>query len=254
MNTIKNTFKKIYALSKFETNIATDDKFIFVYTLVFPAVYFIYVFFSQHPTTNTHGIYFTLTGFWSYILVMGISTGFIGGIMDMKMTNFLKMFYFITGNKTDIYYANLIPQMVIIQVEILIFDLLAGILLHISLTMFLAMLGAFLVNFLLIPIIAGFMFFFFLVPFKKLQAYTIFSTGYMFIGLGLLVVSNNSQLINTLLMIINPFTYITRVYYLTQGFSFSLFSLILILLIAVIYLTINAITIKKMDIVSTMQR
>jgi ABC-2 type transport system permease protein len=77
------------------------------------------------------------------------------------------MYTFISGDKRLIYYANLIPQMVILQIEIALFDLLAIIIYRPSTRVLSLISVCWLLNFVLIPIISFFTSIILVLPIKS---------------------------------------------------------------------------------------
>ncbi|GKT03333.1 hypothetical protein [Furfurilactobacillus entadae] len=247
--------KKTIALGKFETNIVLDNKLVIVYTLLFPAVFFLYHFFAGGARQLASGqVLQMLSGYWSYIIVAGVLNGIINGMINMRENNFLKMFSFIAGDKRLIFYANLIPQIFVIQVELLIFNVIALCCYRADGHVILSTLVAMLINFILIPIIVFFTAFLLLVPMKG-QESGIVITGYLVFGMGLLAVKSAQVGLNGILSFLAPTVYVKNVYQvLFSQTAPALMPALILSGIAVFYLLIGNLIIARINLNSATLR
>ncbi|GAJ25537.1 hypothetical protein JCM15457_404 [Liquorilactobacillus sucicola DSM 21376 = JCM 15457] len=155
---------KLKALGKVYIIDAFDNKFVFIYTLLFPALYFIYVNFEQIIQRNQYSastIVATFRPFWAYIVFIALLNMVIITTIDQRESGYYKEFYFIVGSKWLIFIANFIVQSIFIICELTVFTifgmialrswyfsilisgLLTGILAVIPVTMFLSVLFIF---------------------------------------------------------------------------------------------------------------
>ncbi|MBV0930769.1 hypothetical protein KTE19_08685 [Lentilactobacillus sp. IMAU92037] len=246
--------KKLYALSKFETNIVLSDKAIFLFTLLFPTVYFLFNAFTANSVHSVRNFYDVIPGFWTYMVLVGVINQITSAIVTMRENNFLKMFTFIAGDKRLIYYANLIPQIFIIQAEILIFDVVAALVYRVDPAVIEFMALTWLANFLIIPIVSFFTSLILLAP-VKVQTMGALMTGYIFLGLALAYISTGSFALNTVLAAINPGNFIIRAYILMiPGVSHHVSYLVMLAVVAVVYTIVSNVVISRMSLNSSTSR
>ncbi|GAF36230.1 hypothetical protein [Lentilactobacillus farraginis] len=247
---------KLRSLSEFEFRLALEDKVVFLYTLVFPAAYFLAISwrkFAAGGVTPASEILSNLFGFWAYIMLTGVINQITVTIFQMRENNFLKMYTFISGDKRLIYYANLIPQVMIIQIEIALFDVLA-ILIYRPSDRLLALIGIFwLINFILIPIIAFFTTVILILPIKA-RTLTMYLTGYIFAALALGTITFKSPLVTTIVTFINPVDFQETAYSLFLQHSQSLFAGTLLLVVGAAYIILGNLIISKMSLASRTSR
>jgi ABC-2 type transport system permease protein len=163
------------------------------------------------------------------------------------------MYTFISGDKRLIYYANLIPQMVILQIEVALFDLLAIIIYRPS-TRVLSLIGVcWLLNFVLIPIISFFTSIILVLPIKS-KTLTIYLTGYIFATLSLGAVYFKSPVLNTMVTIINPVDFQQNTYSLFAYQPHIVFIVLLLTIVGVTYIILGNVIISKMSLASRTNR
>ncbi|EEI24910.1 hypothetical protein B2D45_10365 [Lactobacillus hilgardii] len=249
-------FRKLISLIEFELRLALEDKVVFLYTLVFPAAYFLVMSwndFAAGRTTSNTDMVNNLFGFWSYIVIVGVLNQITITMFQMRENNFLKMYTFISGDKRLIYYANLIPQMVILQIEVALFDLLAIIVYRPS-TRVLSLIGVcWLLNFVLIPIISFFTSIILVLPIKS-KTLTIYLTGYIFATLSLGAVYFKSPVLNTMVTIINPVDFQQNTYSLFAYQPHIVFIVLLLTIVGVAYIILGNVIISKMSLTSRTNR
>lgn len=245
-------FKKLSALSKFEVNIALDNKGLFIYTLVFPALYFIYAFVSSNHDLTNLAIRYHLLGFWSYIILTGVLNQVITAMISMRENSFLKMFTFISGDRRLIFYANLIPQTLVIQAEILIFDIIAAVFYRPDLEILEFMFACWLLNFIIIPVVAFYTSFLLAIPMRA-QTLGVFMMGYLLLAL-LLSYGTTSKLLNILLVIVNPSSFVVDVYSLFFAQTDLMTTLITVSVAGIAYVIVGNVIVAKMSLNSVISR
>ncbi len=188
------------------------------------------------------------------MVLVGVINQITSAIVTMRENNFLKMFTFIAGDKRLIYYANLIPQIFIIQAEILIFDVVAAIVYRVDPAVIEFMALTWLANFLIIPIVSFFTSLILLAP-VKVQTMGALMTGYIFLGLALAYISTGSFALNTVLAAINPGNFIIRAYILMiPGVSHHVSYLVMLAVVAVVYTIVSNVVISRMSLNSSTSR
>jgi len=206
-------WRRLKFLSRFELRQTWDEKAILFYTLVAPTIYFVIatVSFGGHPF-GLHNVAYQLLGYWAYIVLVGVLNGFQFGLIGMRESNFLKMFTIIAGDKRLIFYSNLLVQIVFIQIEIVVFDIIVLLLNPASLSLAPLMVGGFLMNFLLIPIVAGFTNFILMLPIK-INVVSLLTMGYIFLGMLLINLPfNPDSALGIVLTALNPCSYMIVAY------------------------------------------
>ncbi|WP_407889990.1 hypothetical protein [Levilactobacillus sp. N40-8-2] len=206
-------WRKLRILSKFELRQTWDDKAILFYTLICPAIYFVIADInSKGQPFGVHNISSQLLGYWVYIILVGVLNGFQFGLIGMRESNFLKMFTIIAGDKRLIFYSNLIVQIIFVQTEIVLFDIFVLVLNPSTLFLIPMMIGGFFLNFLLIPIVAGFTNFVLLLP-LKVNLSSLLMMGYILLAMLIINLSYQlDSLVGTLLTVFTPSAYMIQFY------------------------------------------
>lgn len=250
-------WRKLKILGKFELQQTWDDKTILFYTLLCPAVFFLIMDISSkgHPF-GLHNVASQLLGYWAYIILVGVLNGFQFGLIGMRESNFLKMFTIIAGDKRLIFYSNLLVQIIFIQLEMLLFDAIVLLLNPASLSLIPMMVGGFLLNFVLIPVVAGFTNFILLLPIKVNLA-SLLMTGYILLGMAIINLPYQlNSLLGMTLTVINPCSYMVQFY--STGLSlmgqFTLANVEFLSLVAVLYLMFSVYSIHHMKLQSYTSR
>lgn len=107
---------KIKSFIKFYTELAIDNKLSLVFTLLFPIVY-------QLVSVKIKSIYSfeefinISVPMIAYIIVSTALNGVTMSIIATRNSGFIKAYYFASGSRWAIYWANLIVQLVIVLIE-----------------------------------------------------------------------------------------------------------------------------------------
>lgn len=248
--------RKLFSLIEFESRLALEDKLVFLYTLIFPAAYFLVVSwnnFAAGDQLSDSDITSSLFSFWGYIMVVGVVNQMTMVIFQMRENNFLKMYTFIAGDKRLIYYANLIPQTIILQVEIALFDLLAVVIYRPNSQLLQLMGACWLMNFLIIPVVAFFTSVILIMP-LKLKTVSLFLTGYVLAALLLASFSFHSLLLTVILTLINPVDFQQNAYLLLVNHVHFLGNILMLTVIGLIYVILGNVIIAKMSLASRTSR
>jgi len=250
-------WRKLRILSQFELRQTWDDKAILFYTLICPAIYFVIAdVSSKGQPFGVHNIASQLLGYWVYIILVGVLNGFQFGLVGMRESNFLKMFTIIAGDKRLIFYSNLIVQTLFVQTEIVLFDIFVLILNPSSLFLIPMMIGGFFLNFLLIPIVAGFTNFVLLLP-LKVNLMSLLMMGYIF--LAMLIINLPYQpdsLLGFILTVLMPSSYMIQFY--SAGLNMlgqaTLVNAGLLTIVALFYLLVGFYPVRHMKLQSNTSR
>lgn len=250
-------WRKLEILSKFELRQTWDDRGILFYTLIAPTIYFVIASISSGGRPfGIHNVAFQLLGYWAYIILVGVLNGFQFGLIGMRESNFLKMFTVIAGDKRLIFYSNLLVQVIFVQIEIVVFDVIVLLLNSASWSLVPLMVGGFLLNFILIPIVAGFSNFVLLLPIK-VNVVSILTMGYIFLSMLIinLPIKENS-LLGIVLTILNPTSYMLQFY--TTGLNMlgqaTVFNGSMLLIVAAFYLIVGFYPVRHMKLQSYTSR
>lgn len=206
--------KRLWGLVRLEWQVTWAKKMIFVYTLGVPLAYLLVATFSRygHPLGN-YSLTNQLFGYWAYMILVGVMSGFQFSLMGIWASGAVNAEALTPRETYRVLLSNLVLQTVIIQIEILIFDGVLGILMPISGSLQHMMVVAWGLNFLLIPIIAGFTTIFLLLPVRGAVT-SLIATAY--IGVGLLGVNaelfGQSALATIVMTVVDPCAYMVRFY------------------------------------------
>jgi len=166
------------------------------------------------------------------------------------------MFTIIAGDKRLIFYSNLAVQIVFIQVEIVVFDVIVLLLNPASLSLVPLMVGGFFMNFLLIPIVAGFTNFILVLPIK-LNVVSLMTMGYIFLGMLLINLPfNPDSALGIVLTALNPCSYMIVAYGMLFNLVGSATGLMLGVLgvVALFYLVVGFYPVRHMKLQSYTSR
>jgi len=250
-------WRKLRTLSKFEWQMTWADKSILFFTLIAPTIYFVVaaVNTSGHPL-GTGDALVQLTGYWAYIVLVGVLNGFEFGLINLRETNFLKMFTVIAGDRRLIFYSNLAIQTLFIQAEVVCFDAVVIALDPTAIQYLPDMMAALLLNFLLVPIIAGFTNFFLLMPIKG-NAIALIVMGYITVGMLLINVKlPNDWALNIVLTSLNPASYVVLFYaaFLNLAHATTSFNGTLLVVVGLFYLMVGYYPVRHMRLQSQTSR
>lgn len=144
-------FENDLAMFKLQLKVALKDRLFFFYTLVIPII----------MALLNRGEYFqdndALYIYWAYIVVTTVLNGFLMKIIQLREDGFLKTLFYLTGSKLSIIMSSFLVQLVVVQLEILSFNLLVMLLITpVSLTTFIyGFLGSFLATLLCTAMLSG---------------------------------------------------------------------------------------------------
>lgn len=230
--------KRIKSLVRFELNITLDNKIVLLYTLIFPMIFLCF----NLENFLSHGEY--ISGYWAYIIVSGTLNGIIAGTVNMRESNFLKMFSYIAKSKLYVFFANLIAQTIILELELLFFNIFSMLLSGNFIwgkTIY-----CFLISLLFIPL-CGLMMSPFLVIRMKQNTYNVFLNGYLLIML-LTAFIKTKGILQAIIVTINPFAYFSNIYDIFMFNENRVIDLIVLSILAVIYLIGGIYCVIKMPI------
>lgn len=117
---------EIKALCKVYLVNTLSNKFVFLFNLVLPTIYFLYKnirYLSQPKVAFSHQTMMVISYFWAYIIMVTLLNNVIVAIISQRENGFYKQLFFIVGSKWKILTANFLVQLVILNVELLIFNL-----------------------------------------------------------------------------------------------------------------------------------
>lgn len=117
------SLKKLYALFKFQLNIALDNKFNLIFSLLFPIVGMVMTIVERTEASNSLKLdYDMMLPYISYIIVLSMLFGWIGTISQLRENGFFKMFTSLSGSKYYIILVNFLINLLLnfCQVNILV--------------------------------------------------------------------------------------------------------------------------------------
>ncbi|MQS76354.1 hypothetical protein [Companilactobacillus halodurans] len=235
------SFQDEWAIFKLQMKIALEDKIAFFYTLVIPAA-MLFINKSQNFQDNA-SIYI----YWSYIVVSTILNGFLLNLVRLRENGFLKTFSYIVGSKYPIIITSLFVQLLIIQVEILLFNFVVTI--FITKVSWVTFLYGFLTTFWATIACAAMLSGLLLLKVKQ-ASFNILINLFLLLGLIFLGL-HPSGIWKYLLTIINPFQLIDVLYAI--HYHYHLLGVV-VLTFTIIYLIFSFFVFMKMSIKSQMKR
>ncbi|ATO46800.1 hypothetical protein C5L30_000775 [Companilactobacillus farciminis] len=224
-----------WALFKIQLTIAFKERFYFVYTLLVP----IFMVFLNKTLDfqDNESIYV----YWSYIVVTTVFNGFLLNLVRLRESGFLKTLTYLSGSRHSIILANLLVQLIIVQLEILLFNLYVTFFItHVSLLTFVYGL---LTSSLITVLCAAMMSIFFVLKIQR----TIFN--YLvggFFTISVLMLGIHPQGFNkAILTIFSPFQFVYGLYVVPcSTVRFAVF----LALCSLLYLIISLLVFKKFSI------
>ena len=195
-------FENDLAMLKVQIKLALREKIYFVYTLLVP-IFMVFINKTQYFQDNE-----ALYIYWSYIVVTTVFNGFLINLIKLREGGFFKTLAYLIGSKHSIVLANLLVQVLVVQFEILFFNLTVTIFItHLSLLTFVY---GFLVSFLATLLCAAMMSGLLLLKVNRLVFDSLiglfFFFGIVFLGVHTIGVWNY------ILTILNPFQLIYGLY------------------------------------------
>ncbi|WP_057875645.1 hypothetical protein [Liquorilactobacillus aquaticus] len=243
--------EKIKTLCRVYITDSFDNKVVFCYTLLFPALYFVYMNFKQIRQAHHYSINEISNVFqpyWAYIIFISLLNTVIVTTIVQRESGYYKEFYFIVGSKWLIFVANFIIQVAFILVELLLFTILGMVLLrswHFSI-LFSSLLGGILA---VIPVTLGLSILF---VFRiKVQSLSVIGTLLFFVLCYIAALPSKTPLFH-LMSLLNPYKYTIVLIGLSDSFvnngNISFSSLIQLLIVTVAFCLIGLKGFSKFDI------
>ncbi|WP_057894749.1 hypothetical protein [Lacticaseibacillus brantae] len=124
--------KKVSSFTKFYIRQAMANRITLVFTLLFPVLWTLYQGLSAHRATQmsaTHLITATIP-FTAYIIVSTALEGVALATMATRDSGFLKSFYFVSGSRWPMLYANMLVQTGLVVLENLVYSAFSMFLYH----------------------------------------------------------------------------------------------------------------------------
>lgn len=115
-------FLKTKSFLKFYTELAIDNKISLIFTLLFPIVYQLISVKTSQILTSNDFIKVSMPMI-AYIIVSTALNGITMAIIGTRNSGFIKAYYYASGSKWAIYWANLLVQLVIVVLENMVFIL-----------------------------------------------------------------------------------------------------------------------------------
>lgn len=115
-------FLKTKSFLKFYAELAIDNKISLIFTLLFPIVYQLISVKTSQILTSNDFIKVSMPMI-AYIIVSTALNGITMAIIGTRNSGFIKAYYYASGSKWAIYWANLLVQLVIVVLENMVFIL-----------------------------------------------------------------------------------------------------------------------------------
>lgn len=200
------------AMFKLQLKIALKEKMVFFYTLIIPIIM---VFINKGPSFRDNEVLYL---YWAYIVVTTILNGFLMNVIQLRENGFLKTLSYLAGSRFSVVMSSFLVQLLIIQVEILLFNLVVTIFITpVSPWTFLySFLVSFLAVFLCAAMLSGL-----LILKVKQNTFTVIINLFLLIGIFLLGI-RPQRTWNYFLTVFNPFQLIYGLYnvpYTTVAFG-----------------------------------
>lgn len=249
--------KKIKAITRFQIALLLSNKTAFIYTLVFPIGYLVYMLTAtKFAYTQTTDVVTFLSPYWAYIIVGSVLNGWVSNIISTRENNFLKVYTSIVGDKRYIFFANFLVASLSSFTQILLFDILFfGMTRSLNLTVFtLSVVVAIVAN---ILVTLG------SIAFLKLRVpiatVTIYLTGYLLLGLLLVNVQSTNLLTKILLNLFDAYYFVTTLAInlgsvMTSGQFTSVADLIALVITSISYVLIGVVLLDKVSVSSRFSR
>lgn len=249
--------KKIKAITRFQIALLLSNKTAFIYTLIFPIGYLVYMLTAtKFAYTQTTYVITFLSPYWAYIIVGSVLNGWVSNIISTRENNFLKVYTSIVGDKRYIFFANFLVAALSSFTQILLFDgLFFGMTRSFNLTVFaLSVVVAVLAN---ILVTLG------SIAFLKLRVpiatVTIYLTGYLLFGLLLVNVQSTNLLTKILLNLFDAYYFVTTLAInlgsiMTSGQFTSTADLIALVITSISYVLIGVVLLDKVSVSSRFSR
>lgn len=102
-----------------------SNKFVFVFNLLLPTIYFLYQngkYWSRSSVPFSQSTNLVISYFWAYIIMTTILNNVIVAMIAQRENGFYKQLFFIVGLKWKILIANFLVQLVVLIGELVIFN------------------------------------------------------------------------------------------------------------------------------------
>lgn len=242
--------KKFLALYKVFLIDAFNDKFAFIYNLLFPAGFFLFSnwnrLFGTAKTLTSSQIMDHLLYYWAYIVFTTVLNSIIFVLINQRETGYFKSLYFIAGSRRILLLTELAVQGTVLLAEIFCFDLVAFLVFH---TFAASVLFGSLFAALLMLIPVTMFTTIFLVLRIKTQSMVVISTVTVFAAFSLVAV-DASNVVGKFLLAMNPIQYLAQGFVLLGTFFHSNGGapIMQFLIITLIYLAIGIWCLSKFDV------
>lgn len=123
----------IKALSKVYLINMLSNKFVFIFNLLLPTIYFLYLngkYWSRSQVTFDQSTNLVMSNFWAYIIIVTILNNVIIAIISQRENGSYKQLFFIVGSKWKILIAIFLVQLAVLNGELIIFNIMAMIVFH----------------------------------------------------------------------------------------------------------------------------
>ncbi|QBO37201.1 hypothetical protein EQG49_12415 [Periweissella cryptocerci] len=249
--------KKIKAITRFQFALLFANKTSFIYTLLFPVGYLLYMLATtQNHSTDTMNSIVFLSPYLSYIIVGAVLNGWISNLISTRENNFLKVFTSIVGDKKYILFSNFIVVVLSSLVQILLFCLFFFVMTKSFSLLVLTMALIVAISADVIVALGSVIFLFLRVPVATMSIYL---TGYLLFGLLLLNVQTNNLIFNIILNTLDAYYFVTTLVlnlgdFMVSGQVMSTNDVLAILVVMVLYSLLGGVLINKIPISSRYSR
>ena len=201
---------KLKALSKLIIKNTLDNKVVFIYTLVFPGFFFLYMninLLTSNTALNLFEISKIFMPYWSYIIVVNILNNVVMETLSYRESGFYKIMTYVIGNKFSMYFSILLVQLFLTLIQLMSFTIIFMMLIH----SFHFELIVHCIVLLLITYLPVNLFLFQIINYKlKKDTIGIFSTMVLFLMFFLLKFDNQNLFLSVLIYL-NPLKYTNSV-------------------------------------------
>lgn len=234
-------FKDSVPIFKLQLKIALKEKMTFIYSLIIPIV--VLLLNNRASLNNSE----TLYTYWSYIVVTSILNSFMINFIRMREDGSLKTLSYMVGSKTSIIFNKYLVQLLIIEIEIFIFDLAISLLgVRYSLSFYLY---GFLMTLITTTLAIAATSILFRLRVKQ-GTFNIIINIILFWGLFLLTL-RPSGILNYLFTIINPFQFVLSIYNFINN---SVFLNGLVVICALVFLVVSYFNLRNLSVKSQLNR
>lgn len=227
------------------------NKFAFIYNLIIPTGFFLYHNMNakqpiaQHMTPDTLA---TLSFFWSYIIVVTLLNNLVVTLIAHRELGLYKQLFFIAGSKMKLITALFLVQLLLLNIEILLFNAIVFIISqHVSLAILLSGVGVSLISALPITLICSVLFLFKI----KIESINILC-GLLLFGLFFFTGLPTRASFHAGMILFNPINYVAEIAFQTLGLFYaqavngSIWTLLL--LVSIVYAVIGTYAITRLTV------